>query len=93
MAWLATLRARLRHRGDRLVCQRAVELMSDFLEGTLDERERARFERHLTTCPACTAYLAQMRATLATLGRLDPDALPAEVRQELIDLYRRHRAG
>jgi hypothetical protein len=29
-----------------------------------------------------------MRATIVALGRLDPDRLPAEVRAELVSIYR-----
>lgn len=76
-----------------LVCRQAVELMTDYLEGALAPLERARFESHLAGCDACTAYLAQMRATIAALGHLPPDSLPPAVRNELIDLYRRYGAG
>ncbi len=78
-----------RRRG--LVCQQAVELVTDYLEGALPPSERARFEEHLAACPNCTAYLDQMRLTIATLGRLDADTLPAEVVDELVALYRRTR--
>ena len=44
-----------------LVCQQAVELVTDYLEGTLSRAARRRFEAHLAGCPHCTEYLAQMR--------------------------------
>ena len=31
----------------QLVCQQAVELMSDYLEGSLSRRDRRRLEKHL----------------------------------------------
>ncbi len=80
-----------RRRG--LVCRDAVELMTDYLEGALSHDDHARFEAHLVHCEACTAYLDQMRTTVATLGHLRVDDLPDEVADELVDLYRRHRAG
>jgi anti-sigma factor RsiW len=84
------LLASIRRRFDRrLVCRAAVELMTDYLEGVLDPADRRRFEAHLERCGACAAYLAQMRATVQVLGRLEPAALPADVRNELIELYRR----
>ena len=67
--------------------------MTDYLEGALPPHDRARFEAHLINCAACTAYFDQMRATVATLGDLRVDDLPDEVVDELVDLYRRHRAG
>ena len=45
-----------------IVCQEAVELVTDYLEGTLPRRSRRRFEAHLRACPNCTAYLEQIRA-------------------------------
>jgi len=30
-----------------LVCQQAVELMTDYLEGAMEPKDRARFEQHL----------------------------------------------
>jgi anti-sigma factor RsiW len=76
---------------EAMTCERAVELMTDYLEGAMDRRERARFERHLSRCAACTAYLRQMRATVDAVGHLPAETLPADVRQELIGLYRAFR--
>jgi len=72
-----------------LVCQQAVELVSDYLEGSLSRRDRRRFEAHLRNCPNCSAYLEQIRATIALTGALEVDELSADARQDLIDLYRR----
>ena len=74
-----------------LVCRRAVELVTDYLEGALSARDRERFEAHLADCPNCTEYLAQMRATIAAVGRLEPESLAPEVRDELVQLYQRWR--
>jgi len=75
-----------------IVCQQAVELVTDYLEGTLSRAGRRRFERHLAGCPHCTEYLAQMRATIELTGTLTADDLPGPVQDEFIDLYRRWRA-
>jgi anti-sigma factor RsiW len=76
-----------------IVCQQAVELVTDYLEGALSRREKARFEGHLSGCPHCTEYLAQIRMTIEAAGRIEPDALAPEVRDELVALYRRWQAG
>ena len=76
-----------------IVCRQAVELVTDYLEGALRERDRARFEAHLARCPHCTTYLEQMRATIAAVGRIEAEELAPEVRDELVSLYRRWRAG
>jgi anti-sigma factor RsiW len=53
-----------------------------FLDGELDERERARVEAHLATCPACAAELERLRALQEELdatfdAALAPVRLPA----------------
>jgi anti-sigma factor RsiW len=76
-------------RRKELVCQQAVELVTDYLEGALSRRERRRFESHLRACPNCSAYLQQIRMTIALTGGIEPEALTDEAKQDLIDLYRR----
>jgi anti-sigma factor RsiW len=72
-----------------LPCQQAVELVTDYLEGTLSRSARRRFEAHLAGCPNCTEYLAQMRETISITGRLVPEDLTPQMRDEFVDLYRR----
>ena len=75
-------------RQDDLVCAQVVELVNDYLEGALSRRDRRRFERHLRACPNCSAYLAQMRVTVAATGRLAPEDLDPEMRDEFTRLFR-----
>jgi anti-sigma factor RsiW len=82
---------RLLRRRD-LVCQQAVELVTDYLEGTLSGRARRQFEAHLAACLHCTEYLAQMRETINLAGRLEPEDLTPQMREEFTDLYRRWRS-
>jgi anti-sigma factor RsiW len=73
-------------------CQQAVELVTDYLEGRLSRRERRRFEAHIRACPNCSAYLDQIRATIALTHAIEPDDLTPQARTDLIDLYRRWRS-
>lgn len=75
-----------------IVCQQAVELVTDYLEGSLSGRERRRFEAHLRACPNCSAYLEQIRITIELSGAIEPEELTPEARQDLTDLYRRWRS-
>ena len=77
----------------QIVCKQAVELVTDYLEGALPARERARFEAHLRECPHCTEYLEQIRRTIAAVGRVEPESLEPEVKTELVALYRRWQAS
>jgi len=75
-----------------IVCQQAVELVTDYLEGALSRRDRRRFEAHLRACPNCSAYLEQIRTTIALTGSIEPEDLTPEARADLTDLYRRWRS-
>ena len=75
-----------------IVCQQAVELVTDYLEGTLSRRDRKRFERHLAACEHCTEYLEQMRATVRLSGQIAPEDLTPEMREEFTQLYQRWRS-
>ena len=72
-----------------LVCRQAVALVTDYLDNVLPRRQRRRFEAHLRGCPNCRRYLEQIRLTIESVGHVQPEALDPEVKDELIDLYRR----
>ena len=76
-------------RGRALVCRQAVALVADYLEGRLPARDVARLEEHLAACPHCSEYVAQIRATIDALGRVEPDDLSEEAVDELVALYDR----
>ena len=59
-------RRRHDHAADPLVCQEFVELVTDYLEGTLPETDRIRFEAHLAECDGCAGYLEDMRRLVFT---------------------------
>jgi anti-sigma factor RsiW len=75
-------------RRDDLVCREVVEMVNDYLEEVMSRRDRRRLERHLRGCPNCTAYLEQMRITIAETGRLTPEDLTPEARDEFTRLFR-----
>jgi anti-sigma factor RsiW len=75
-----------------LVCQQAVELVTDYLEGKLSAADRRRFEAHLAECPHCTEYFVQMRATIAIVGVLRLEDVEPEAEDDIIALYRRWQA-
>jgi len=74
-----------------LACVEVVELVTDYLEGRLTRRQRRRFEKHLAGCPGCSAYLEQMRQTIAAAGLVEPEQLDPEALTELTDLFRRYK--
>ena len=71
-----------------LGCQEVVELVTDYLEGTLTPDETTLFEQHLNFCGGCVWYLEQMQATIATVGRLREVDIPVEARERLLVTFR-----
>ena len=77
-----------------LVCREVVELVTEYLGGTLAAPDRQRFEQHLGTCPPCTAYLAQVRTTLELAAELGATDAPGDdqIAEQLGDTFRRWHA-
>lgn len=76
-----------------VACQELVEIVTDYLEGTLPAYDRARFDAHLMTCPGCREYVEQMRITLRMTGRLTVESIAPSVRDELLQAFRRMKAS
>ena len=76
-----------------LSCRHVVELVTDYLEGTLSRRDRRRVERHLAGCDGCSTYVEQMRATLAALGTVPEESLTPDAREALLHAFRDWRAA
>jgi anti-sigma factor RsiW len=76
-----------------MTCAELVELVTDYLEGELREDRRAAFERHIASCHACTAYLAQIDRTRHALGSLAEGSIPPPARTALLHAFRDWRAA
>jgi anti-sigma factor RsiW len=79
-----------RHRP--LTCEEVVELVTEYLEGTLPRGARRRFEIHLSGCAHCTEFLRQMQMTIAMTGELRMDDLSPELQQDFAALFRHWRS-
>jgi anti-sigma factor RsiW len=75
----------------QLICQEVVEVITDYLEGTMDAGLRASFEAHLAGCPHCTRYLEQMRAMLRVAGTIEAESLSPDFRAGLLAAFREWR--
>jgi hypothetical protein len=74
--------------GTHITCQEVVELVTDYLEGTLPAAEVELFEQHLNFCEGCGSYVGQMRTTVATVGRLREQDLSPETRERLLAAFK-----
>ena len=82
----------LRRRSTRgLVCREVVDLLTEYLEGTLPSRDRLGVDRHLRGCPHCSRFLEQLSAAIATMPALPEETLSGEARDELLAAFRAWR--
>ena len=72
-------------------CNELVELVTAYLDGSLDTVTRARVERHLAECDGCENYLQQFRVTVETLGLTPDDDLDPAFRDRLLTAFRTWR--
>jgi anti-sigma factor RsiW len=79
---------RRRHGHDALVCRQFVELVTDYLEGTLPPSEQARFEAHLAECDGCAGYLEDMRRMVVSMSELPEPPVDPATRDALLRAFR-----
>src|SRR5204863_934715 len=73
---------------DDLNCDEFVELVTAYLDNTLDDLTRRRFEAHLDDCEGCERYLDQIRRTVTELGQLPVERLSDDARDGLLAAFR-----
>ncbi len=78
---------------DVMTCKELVELVTDYLEGTLPNETRRRMESHLSGCDGCTHYLEQMRQTIRLTGGLREESLTPQQRDDLLRLFQDWKKG
>jgi len=76
-----------------LTCVELTRLVTDHAEGRLSFVDRVRFQLHLGVCRHCRAYVRQMKAAAAALGRLPPPELPAHTKEELLRRFETWRGS
>jgi anti-sigma factor RsiW len=64
-------------------CQSGVELLMDYLEGTLAPDVAASLEAHVAGCPRCTAFVASYRSTPEILRRATASSIPEDLANDL----------
>lgn len=78
---------------DDLTCQELVELVTEYLENALAQRDRERFDEHLMTCPPCRAHLTQVRETIRIMGSVPEEVLSETAERDLLEAFRGWKRG
>ncbi|MBW2059589.1 MAG: zf-HC2 domain-containing protein [Deltaproteobacteria bacterium] len=64
-------------------CERVRELLSEYIDGLLDQETRALVEEHLSSCEGCREELASLEALVEELGSLEPVRAPGDFLERL----------
>ena len=71
-----------------LTCQELAELVSDYIEGVLAPPLQDEIVAHLAECGDCTAYVEQVRTTIAVAGEIGNAEVDPPAHAALLDLFR-----
>lgn len=71
-----------------LACDEVVELVTDHLDSLLPPHDATLVEQHLSLCKNCVWYVEQIRTTIETVGRIEPEEVPPDVRDGLLVAFR-----
>jgi predicted anti-sigma-YlaC factor YlaD len=75
-----------------VTCSELVELVTEYLEGSMPAAQRARFDEHVSGCDGCTTYLEQFRITIRLTGMLSEEQVAPDARETLLGVFRDWRA-
>jgi anti-sigma factor RsiW len=77
-----------------ITCRELIGFIIDYFEGALTERQTEDFQRHLSVCPSCRAYLSMYEKTIRMeRGALLDDASVDDAPEELIHAILEIRRG
>jgi anti-sigma factor (TIGR02949 family) len=71
-----------------VTCSEVVELVTEYLDRTLPPGDATLVEQHLNFCEGCLWYVDQIRTTVATVGRIEPEEVPDDMRDRLLTAFR-----
>ena len=74
-----------------IVCLSGVELLTEYLEGTLPPDVRAAIEAHVAGCPRCVAFIASYEAIPRVVREATAIDMPADLEASLLDALRKRR--
>jgi anti-sigma factor RsiW len=69
-----------------LTCQEVIAFLMDYVDGTVETEQRARFDWHLARCQSCVAYLRTYEATIRMEQscRVSTEDIPDELVQAVL---------
>lgn len=62
-----------------MYCQDCVELLAEYIEGTLPDERKLELEEHLSYCPPCVAFIRTYKATTRVARQHLAANMPEEI--------------
>lgn len=72
-----------------LECRECVDLLADYVDGTLPKAQAELLEWHLEGCAPCVAFVNTYKGTVDAARRLREAELPPELREKLVAFLKR----
>jgi anti-sigma factor RsiW len=63
----------------RLTCQQLTDVIVEYVTGEMEAGRRTAFERHLSVCTDCVAFLNTYRETIRATRTVRAETLPGEM--------------
>lgn len=73
---------------DEMQCKELIQLVTEYLEGTIADANREQIETHASECAWCERYIEQTRQVIGALGTLDENAADSEAWQRALASFR-----
>lgn len=71
---------------ERIDCERLVEVLSDYVDGELDESLCSVLEKHIAGCENCRVVVDTLRKTIQLYRETSPDVeVPPDVQERLYE--------
>lgn len=71
-----------------MYCQDCVDLLADYLDGSLPEAQEAALEEHLSYCPPCITFVRTYKATSRVARKHLALSMPEELGSRLHDFLK-----
>ncbi len=71
-------------------CEELLNLLNEYVDGTVDPAICVEFERHMAGCNACQVVVDNIRQTISIYRAGEPLELPTEFRERLHAALRAH---
>ncbi|HZS56639.1 MAG TPA: anti-sigma factor [Bryobacteraceae bacterium] len=67
-----------------LTCKQFLEELNDFLDETLDPKQRAELQKHVNECPNCWVVCDTTEKTLKVFKGMEPKPVPEHIQAKLM---------